>query len=128
MKTSASVEDFMSGLSGVYCFDAQDKRAVFRVKLSTSRFVGARQASLVELVSVDYEHPLGTYSRPGTFLYHSTLERECTPDFKGSHAGDCQKMWEFLTDIIANHRQMQSGAGMKHSSHRSTVVDYHGNA
>lgn len=128
IKTSASVGDFISGSLGVYCFDEGASKAVFRVKLSQSQFGAGRQVPMVELVSVEVGHPLSSYCRPGSFLYQSTLFQRNIPDFKGPRAGDCQKMWEFLTDMLADRRQTQSATTMQPPAPRSTRVDYHGNA
>lgn len=124
MKYSTSVEDFVSGTPGTYCFDEYSPQAGFRVKLSQSQFGAGRQVPLVELLSVEAGHPLYMYCRPGSFLYHNTLSQRNIPDFKGTRAGDCQKMWEFLTDMLTEHR----GLSATYSRPRSTTVDYHGNA
>lgn len=126
IKTSASVESFALGTLDVYCFDEGSLQAVFLVKLSRSQFGAGRQVPIVELISVEAGHPLYMYCRPGSFLYHSTLFQRKTPDFKGTRAGDCQKMWEFLTDVLTEHR----GPSVAYPRPRpgSTAVDYHGNA
>lgn len=126
MKYSASVEDFILGTLGTYCFDEHSPQAGFRVKPTQSQFGAGRQVPLVELVSVETGHPLHMYCRPGSFLYHNTLSQKNIPDFKGTRAGDCQKMWEFLTDMLAKYRG-SSTAVIQPRPH-STTVDYHGNA
>jgi hypothetical protein len=129
VKTSASIEDFILGTPGAYCFDKHSSQAVFRVKLTASQFGTARQMPVVELMSVDLGHPLCIYCRSGTFLYHDTLARERTPDFKGARAGDLQKMWEFLTDMIAEHRGTSVATSVRcPNTPPSTTVNYHGNA
>lgn len=128
MKTSASIEDFALGALGVYCFDGSSPQAVFRVKPSQSQFGAGRQVPIAELISVEAGHPLHMYCRLGSFLYHNTLSQKNIPDFKGPRAGDLQKMWEFLTDMLADYRQAQPATAMQPPAPRSTRVDYHGNA
>lgn len=103
VKTSASIGDFIPGTPGWYCFDEHSPQAVFRVKFAACKLGVLKQVQVVKLESVEAGHPLYGYSRPGTFLYHNTLAWGKMPNFKGSHAGDSQKMWEFLTDMLTEH-------------------------
>lgn len=128
MNTSASIEDFILGVLGNYCFDGDSSRAVFRVKLIQDKFDLTKKMLVVEIVSVETGHPIHKYSRQGTFVFHKTLAFGKIPNFKGTRAGDCQKMWEFLTDIIAEHRGTRTAAIAGQSVPRTPNVSYEGHA
>ncbi|MHB1118130.1 MAG: hypothetical protein ACYCZ7_01185 [Minisyncoccota bacterium] len=130
---SASIEDFRTGVLGMYCFEDSSPRAKFEVKFTPYRpkgkvFQAVKDVLCVKLVSVEPGHPLYEYCRPGTRLFHEVLSWKKTPGFNGPYAGDLQKMWELLTDMIAVHRVMQTPAIAVHLSDSSATVGYSGNA
>ncbi len=118
-----SIKDFMFGVLGVYCFDKQAPRAFFQVRGARTSTV---KSLVVDLVSVEHGHPLCNYCRPGTYLFLDDITRDRTPDFKGAYAGDCQKAWEFLTDLMVEYQRPSAAATQPRPC--STTVDYHGNA
>lgn len=121
--TSASIEGLIAGTLGVYCFNEQAPRAVFEVRGTRAR---TGTSLVVELVSIEHGHQIYDYCRKGTYLFHDTLSKKHIPDFRGERAGDTQKMWEFLTDIIAEYRGLP--AAVMQPRPCSIAVDYHGNA
>lgn len=108
-KTSSSVADFESGKLGMYCFDKEGPCAVFALKqgVVAPHFVGkVKSSTKIELVSVDVGHPLYGYVKPGAYIFLNQLSWGKIPSFTGPRAGECVKLWEFATDIVAEHRKM----------------------
>lgn len=112
-KTSDSVADFTAGVLGNYCFGKEGPCAVVALKqgVVAPQFAGRVGSSLkVELMSMDVGHPLFGYAENGTYVFHNLLACGNMPDFKGLRAGECMKLWEYLTDIIAGHRKVSKKA------------------
>lgn len=111
-KVSGSVDDLASGVAGVYSFeDAGQPQAFFQVRMIPHKSYKTgeeKHARIVEALSINPGHKLyncvRTYPRK-PFVYHDLLLREGVPNFKGAFAGDSEKMWEFLTELIAKHRK-----------------------
>ncbi len=114
VETSDSKDDLVSGVPGMYSFEKMgEPQAYFQVKTMeyTNRKTPEKKtAVIVEAVSVSPGHELYDYvrtisSKQKPFIFHDQLSRSGAPNFKGEYAGDAEKMWEFLTDLIAAHRK-----------------------
>lgn len=106
---SSSMDDFISGVFGKYCFEEISPQAVFQIKLVPYRRksgTGNGQVLVAELLLADYGHLIYDYVCPGTYMFHNVLSWGRAPNFKGKHAGDLLKMWEFLTDLIISHKKI----------------------
>lgn len=111
-KVSGSVDDLASGVAGVYSFeDVGQPQAFFQVRMiphKSHKTGEEKRARIVEALSINPGHKLyncvRTYPRK-PFVYHDLLLWEGVPNFKGAFAGDSEKIWEFLTELIAKHRK-----------------------
>lgn len=111
-KVSNSVDDFASGVLGVYSFEKNgEPSACFKVKMmeyTNYKTLEKKQALIVEAMSINPGHELYDYVRTTPmkpFVFHDQLSWTRPPNFKGGYAGDSEKIWEFLTDTIAKHRK-----------------------
>ncbi len=111
-KVSSSIDDLVSGVLGRYSFEKNgEPQAYFQMKTMEYTSYKARekkQVLIVEAVSVSPGHKLYDYVRTKPrkpFVFHDQLSRDNVPNFKGDYAGDSEKMWEFLTELIAKHRK-----------------------
>lgn len=109
---STSVEDLVLGVLGRYSFEEDGQpRAFFRMKMLSykSKETGEeKHTRIVEALTINTGHELYDYVRTQyrkPFVYHDLLSRENVPSFKGEYAGDSEKIWEFLTKLIAKHRK-----------------------
>lgn len=116
-KTSASVADFITGKQGMYCFEEDSSPQVVILLTSEVRapqFGSGGNATLVaELVSVDDGHLLAGSVRVKTFVYHNKIRYVMAPHFSGARAGDAQKLWQYLHDIVAKHQTEVAGKILK---------------
>lgn len=111
-KVSGSIDDLASGVSGMYSFeDVGQPQAHFQVK--TMKYTNhktheEKTALIVEAVTIDYGHKLydSVRTKPRKpFVFHNQLSWERVPNFNGACAGASEKIWEFLTELIAKHRK-----------------------
>ncbi len=109
-KLSGEVSGLMDGTFGRYRFEDCSPKAVFLVKeiihTPKNALKGgmlSRKAVKIQLVSVEPGHPIHGYTRPNTMIFHDELNTGGKREFHGGWAGDQQKMWEYLTDLIAGH-------------------------
>lgn len=112
-KTSDSVADLISGALGMYCFEKEVPRVVVALKqgVIAPQFAGkVKSSTKIELVSVDVGHPLYGYVEAGAYIFLNQLSWGKIPSFTGTRAGECVKLWEFLTDLIAEYRKMSKKA------------------
>ncbi|MFA5997384.1 MAG: hypothetical protein WC791_02735 [Candidatus Paceibacterota bacterium] len=108
VKTSVSVGDLIMAIPGMYCFDSNGPRAVFSMVGAVHAPQFGKKEKIypkIELLSAEEGHPLSGYVRKGAYIYHDVLTWKKMPNFKGTHAGDSQKIWEFLNGLVVGHRK-----------------------
>lgn len=114
-EVSSSVAGLIDRKEGLYCFDEDGSpRAIFKVKFLPRE--GKEPALVAEVVSIGRGHPLKEFVRNGTYVFHNRLFWLAVPAFTGGTAGDQVKIWEYLTDRIAEHRKSSASTKKKEAS------------
>lgn len=131
MHTSVSVEDFVSGVHGLYRLNP-DRKEIFEVKEVPVLFkkTGKTQNILrVKVILFEKGHPLDGYTRPDTWFPHKLLFQKKTPHFFGGRAGDMFAMWDYLSGMVAKHwDQVLRVDPAFLPSKKQPTVDYQGHA
>lgn len=124
---SSSVNDLIAGVPGVYSFEnSTTPAALFRIKTIPYSFHGTKelkQVLVVETLAVDLGHQLCDYVQKWVFIYHNQLLWGKIPNFKGASAGEQHKLWEFLSDLIAEYRKTVVSANKPVVSSANCVVN-----